>query len=294
MRVVDERPTPGVQNPEHSQGGSQATGIARQILKPLGAGVEEQVVAQLRMRAQPRAERLRDGEGHQEIRHGQQQGPVGLQPMVGVGGAALWTVPVIAGVVTEELVFAVGTAIHGTTERRGAAPEDRRQDFTLAGRHRRSKTREVIRRPAAQDFMNAEAFATVRGGGQAHRNRASEVAHERVQTLLVLCLAERGQMSVDGGGDRTAVTEVDLKLPEVLTLFEEVSGIGMSESVDRSSLLDAAGFEGEAKGTLQGGTAHGFQCGGCAETIVPLGREEEFWMAMGSPKLAKPFQSPVG
>lgn len=48
-------------------------------------------------------------------------------------------------------------------------------------------------------------------------------------------------MSVKSGRDDAFVAEVDLNLTEVLTLFQEMSGIGMAKRVAMSILLDATG-----------------------------------------------------
>lgn len=45
----------------------------------------------------------------------------------------------------------------------------------------------------------------------------------------MLGLAEAGQMGVNGGDHRALVAEVDLNLPEVLPLFEQMGGVGVTQ-----------------------------------------------------------------
>lgn len=59
-------------------------------------------------------------------------------------------------------------------------------------------------------------------------NEGSEIVHEAIQEFLMLGFAEAGQVGVEGGDDRTFVSEIDLNLAEVLPLFEQMRGVGMS------------------------------------------------------------------
>jgi hypothetical protein len=59
-------------------------------------------------------------------------------------------------------------------------------------------------------------------------NGRSEILHEAIQEFLVLGLAEAGQVGVEGGDDRTFMSEVDLDLAEVFPLFQQMRGVGMS------------------------------------------------------------------
>ena len=54
-----------------------------------------------------------------------------------------------------------------------------------------------------------------------------EVAHKLIDALLVLGLAEAGQMGVKGGDGRILMAKVDLDLAEVLPLLKKVRGVRM-------------------------------------------------------------------
>ena len=73
MGVIDQGAAPGVEDAEHGQGGTHPFWVVRQILQGLGAGLEQELVADLGMRAHPSAQWLRQGESHQEIGGRQQQ-----------------------------------------------------------------------------------------------------------------------------------------------------------------------------------------------------------------------------
>jgi len=106
-------------------------------------------------------------------------------------------------------------------------------------------------------------------------------------------LGEAGQMSVDGGRYGAGMTEVNLNLPEVLPLFEQVSGVTVAQSVNVTVLFDTAFFESAAESQLKGGPAHGPGCSGSSFAPVAFGREEQV-IAMASPLLTQQFQSAPG
>ena len=110
----------------------------------------------------------------------------------------------------------------------------------------------------------------------------------------MLCLAQAGQMRVNGGDDRAVVAEVDLDLAQVLALFEQMGGVGVAQGVDVGLLFDAAGFERQPEGALEGGAAHRFGGRAGAQAAVTFGGEEEGGMAMTFPLLAQQQQSPFG
>jgi len=55
-----------------------------------------------------------------------------------------------------------------------------------------------------------------------------EVAHELVQALLVLGLAQAGQVGVEGRHGRALVAQINLNLAQVLALLKEMGGVGMT------------------------------------------------------------------
>ena len=110
----------------------------------------------------------------------------------------------------------------------------------------------------------------------------------------MLGLAEAGQVSVEGGDRRAAVTEVDLDLPEVLPVFEQMGSVGMAQRVDMGVLLDAAGAQSQTEGALERGAAHRLGGRGCAQAVVAFGREEQRGMFVGSPLLAQEVERALG
>ena len=52
-----------------------------------------------------------------------------------------------------------------------------------------------------------------------------EVAHESIDSLLMLSLTEAGQVRVEGGDGRVLMAEIDLDLAQVLALLKEVSRV---------------------------------------------------------------------
>jgi len=110
----------------------------------------------------------------------------------------------------------------------------------------------------------------------------------------MLGFAEARQVGIDDGGNGAFVAEVDLNLAKVLTLFEQVGGVGVPQRMDMGLLFNAAGIEGQAESTLEGGAAHRLGRGGSAQAAVTFGGKKEGWMAMGFPLLAQEEQGALG
>ena len=106
----------------------------------------------------------------------------------------------------------------------------------------------------------------------------------------MLGLAEAGQVGVNRRGDRALVAEVDLDLPEVLPLFEQMRGVGVAQRVNVRLLFDAAAIEGEAEGALQRGATHRFGRGARTQPAVAFGGKEQDRMAVRLPLLAQENQ----
>ena len=77
-----------------------------------------------------------------------------VEPLLGVLAAALRTVPVVAGVITEVPVLAIGAIVQRPAQRGGAASQKGLQHLALAGGHGGSELRQIGRSPSAQDFVN--------------------------------------------------------------------------------------------------------------------------------------------
>jgi hypothetical protein len=70
--------------------------------------------------------------------------------------------------------------------------------------------------------------------------------------------------------------------------------VRMAQRVDMGVFFDAAGFQREAEGALEGGAAHGFGGGGRTLAGVAPGGEKQRGMAMGFPELAQEQEGAFG
>ena len=98
--MEDEGARPGVEHAQYSELRAESLGMGGQILQGFGGERKEEVQRQLLMRTEKPPQWFRNGEGHQEVRCGQEQpGALALEPGVGIGLTALGTVTVIAGMI---------------------------------------------------------------------------------------------------------------------------------------------------------------------------------------------------
>ena len=97
--------------------GTQQAGIARQLLEGLGRGLKQGLVALAFMGAEKGSERLGDGEGEQEVRHGQLAGLLVEDPLTGLMLLALRAVTIAAGAMNEMFLTALGALIQAWSPR---------------------------------------------------------------------------------------------------------------------------------------------------------------------------------
>jgi len=154
--MKNESSAPGVEDPQQGQLSAQAFGIQSQILRGLGAGGKEQIVAQLGMRADPGAQEIGQSEREQEIGDGQEQALLARQPIVGVGLAAERAMAVVAGMVAITELLAIRAAKELAAQSGGAAAQDPFQDLALPLGHGRAEALQIIRSEAAQQFVEGE------------------------------------------------------------------------------------------------------------------------------------------
>ncbi len=224
--------------------------VADQILERLSRGGEEQIQTLAWMRAHPEAQWLRDGESDQEVRDREQQAGVVGQPLVGVGLAALRAVPIVAGVI-------------GVMERRTLGRRRVRRPVRGCGRPGAfgapggaastavPNRFQISRPPALEQLVETDRVTAGPGRADPGHEPGPEIGHEGVEAFLMLGATEGGQMGVDDGGGGTLVTEVDLELAEVLALLKQVSCVAVTQRMDMSGFLDAAGLERETEGALR-------------------------------------------
>ena len=292
--MIDESAAPGVEEAKHPQGGTQAFRVAGQVLQSAGTGGKEKGVANFGMGTEPGTQWIGQGEGDQEVRDGQEQLGMLLEPSLGVGLTALRTVAIVAGMEGVVVSAAIGAEIERAPLLGGATGEDLAQDLTLADGHGGAVTFQVGRTPTGQDLVERQRERHARRNGRRHGRGGLEIGHELIEALLMGGLGDAGQMGINGGSGWIGMAEVDLDLAQVFPLLQQMSGVGMAQAMDMAGLLDAALFESHAESTLDGAAVQGVEGGGSALSVATLGWEEQTGMTMGLPGLAQQFQSALG
>ncbi len=163
--------------------------------------------------------------------------------------------PVVARMVTVGKPLAPITAKELTAQGRSATEQDALKHLALPDRHGRCKALQVIRSEMAQQLVEGDRTGLAAVGSRAiHEASGLKIAHESIQKLLVLSLAETGQVSIESGDGRAFMSEVDLDLAEVLPLFEQMSSVGMTQRVNVSGFLEA--FAQTQAAGIDGGQTH--------------------------------------
>ncbi len=293
VRMIDEGAAPGVEEGEHAEADAEAFGVGGQVLQSAGRGSKQEGIGELGMSTDPGAQRLRDGEGDQEIGNGQEQLGMVLEPGLGIGLAALGTVPVVAGVVG----VVVNAAIRAKKERAplggGATGEDLVQDLALTGGHGRAVPVQVSGSPTDQHLMEGQGLCQARRRRRAH-GRGLEIGHELIQALLMGGLGETGEVGVDRRGHGASVAEVDLDLAQVLPLLKKMGRVTVAQAVDVAVLFEAALAQSQAEGALEGAAMERLGGGGGPLAVMAFGREEEPRVAVGLPQLPEQVEGALG
>src|SRR5881628_2647193 len=97
------------------------------------------------MRTQPGTQIFRHGEGDEVIGHGQQLQLLTLDPLSGIGMAALGTGTMIAGMIDKVVLTAVGAAINFPSQSRRAAVEDGLHGPAMRSKNVRAKLPFILR-----------------------------------------------------------------------------------------------------------------------------------------------------
>src|SRR5204863_6616399 len=139
VRMKDELARPRVEHTQRSHFTSEfGDGCLAQSLRGHG---KEQVITELRLGLEERAQFLGDGEGEQEVGHGQQTQLAFLEPVLGLERAALWTGAVMAGVIGELKLRARTTLIEMPAALRRAAGKQGAHGAALFARASRVRMR---------------------------------------------------------------------------------------------------------------------------------------------------------
>ena len=111
VRVVDERPRPGVQHGQNAEAAADVVRVRGERPEALGGGRHEGGEADALVRADDLAEGGGEREDDMEVGDGEQLGLTGGEPGGGGRAVALGAAPVAAGVVDVVLVAAGVTAV---------------------------------------------------------------------------------------------------------------------------------------------------------------------------------------
>ncbi len=242
MGMVAAGLVPGVEHAGHADLAADETVVMGQFDNSGGRGLEQDRVDDLLVGTGQDSQFCRQGGGNEEMGDGQKLPLLFVQPKLGVIVAALWTVPVFAGVIAVDYVAAVliraevGVATHCF----GTAVFDVAHGPELAGQNLASVSFSVLRPMAAQDLRQ-------------FRHCPLQVGHELVDALRPGRLCPVGEMGIDRGGGGGVVAEVFLDQAEVDAGLQEMGGIGMPQGVDRGPLVDAGLVFGPLEGVLDAG-----------------------------------------
>ena len=178
-------------------------------------------------------------------------------------------------------------------QRWGAATQDALEHLALARGHARAETFQILRPVADQQIVERDCG---RGGTSLQRgclhpsDLRLEIAHEALESFLVLCLTETGQVRVDDRGRRTFVAEVDLDLAQVLPLLQKMRCVRVTQRMHMGCLLDAALPQGQSKSPLERGAAHWMVGRGRALAAMSFGRKQPCGVLVSFPERAQMLQ----
>jgi hypothetical protein len=133
--VIAQVPSPGLQNPDHTNLATHKAGIVSQLLQGCGGVAKEQIVDELLVASSDSSERGRQGEGDHEVRDWQEKRLLLFQPLLGSIMLAAGTVAISAGVIAIDGLIACLTPIEMSTQVFGAAGFDRRHCLPMTRGH---------------------------------------------------------------------------------------------------------------------------------------------------------------
>jgi hypothetical protein len=131
MRMQSQVLSPGMQNAEEADFGSEVLGVGRNFKHGLRAGAEEQIVEQPWIALAERVQLVGQGEDDVEVGYAEQILFAPCEPALASLGLALGTVPVATGVVGNCLVVATEAGVHMASERSRATCADGPQHVEL-------------------------------------------------------------------------------------------------------------------------------------------------------------------
>jgi len=121
-----------------------------------------------------------------------------------------------------------------------------------------------------------------------------ESLHDVIDQLAGILLALLGEVKIEHGGFESGVAHVALDDAEIDAGFEEMSGVGVAQSVNRNAFFAHAGIAlGLAKGALNAAFGHGSQGLIDGGSVSAKSWEDKPRMAVGAPVLAQQMQGGV-
>ena len=147
---------PGLQDADHAELAAHEARVLGQLLERGRRGAEEQVVDQRLVLERHRAQRTRQGERDQEVRHRQQELLLAGQPVLGRIVLAGRTVAITTGVVGVAGGVAGGTAVDLPAQGRRSAGFDGVHRRELLRRQLAAPARAIVRSIASEDVAEGD------------------------------------------------------------------------------------------------------------------------------------------
>jgi hypothetical protein len=172
VRMVVPFAGPGLQHPHHPDPAAAEPWVQRPFLEGRCRAPQEEVVEGLLVVTCQRSACIRERQGHQEVRHRQEETLVVFQPWLGLVMLALGTVPVLTGVVAVMVRLAGLTMLDLAAAGLRAAPRDVLPGPQMTGKPPVAKCRAV--------------------GGAMEAEHRSALHHHRSPLRRVMASAPRG------------------------------------------------------------------------------------------------------
>ena len=246
--------SPGVQDADDTDLGSQVLRIDGDFQQRLCAGSEQQIVKQARVLQSQHIQFVRYGEDHVEVAGGQEFAFPCRQPALARLCLTLGAVAIAARVVGDGLITATRASIAMPAEGGSAAALNGTKGFELLIIKARSiPIQETI-------ALHAENVGHLEGGPSHSLSfrlkRAADVLaagqSERIQRVGDRLQMPLRQVQVLSGGLQIAMSQQDLDGAQVGACFQQVGGPTVTQRMRRNAFVDASPARGFATGNPDG------------------------------------------
>ena len=285
VRMVGEITGPGVEHREDAEGSADPLWIVGEVLEGGCGFAQEQVVDGALVGACERAELGGESEGDELVGTGQESSAQAFEPELRRAIVTLWAVSVAARVVGVVEAFTGVADEQGATESRCPAVDDVRHGLSVRRQHAVAIDLPVGLPGAAEDLRQLD-----------HDRWRLASLHQAIDGVFCRVANLPSEMSVDGGSARAGMAEVLLDESEIDAVLEQVSGIGVTQGVDVSALVQAAPLDGVSEGALQTVASDGSAVvgNGVLGAVASGGRKEPGGRAVGTPVVSQQLESGVG